>query len=143
MTAGAWFSILNTAVLPAWLLLALAPRWRWTQVLAGQVTPLLLAAAYVTVLGLHWGETPGDFNSIQGVRSLFASDWALLAGWVHYLVFDLFVGSWISRDARRLEISHVLVVPCLFLTLMFGPAGLLCYSVLRLALRRNQLRLAE
>ena len=55
----------------------------------------------------------------------------LLAGWIHYLCFDLFIGSWEVRDAKAQGISHWLVIPCLFLTFMFGPVGLLLYFALR------------
>lgn len=143
MKPGELFTIVNSGVLPAWALLVAPPRWKWTQVLAGAVTPAILSLVYVVVLVQHWGETDGNFNSLEGVKRLFANDWALLAGWIHYLAFDLFTGCWVARDARRLEISHVLIVPCLVLTLMFGPAGLLSYLILRFVLRRKQARLAE
>jgi hypothetical protein len=68
---------------------------------------------------------------------LLSQPHAALAGWIHYLAFDLFVGAWESRDAQRLGISPILVAPCLFLTLMAGPVGLLLYAILRLALRKN------
>jgi hypothetical protein len=60
----------------------------------------------------------------------------LLAGWVHYLAFDLFVGCWEVRDARELGISYYLVVPCLICTFLFGPAGWLIYFLLRTIARR-------
>ena len=75
------------------------------------------------------------FNTLAGVKSLFQNDALLLAGWIHYLAFDLFVGSWEVRDANRLGIHHLLVIPCLVCTLMLGPAGLLAYFVLRVILR--------
>ena len=60
---------------------------------------------------------------------------AVVAGWVHYLVFDLFVGAWMTRDAVRRQISPVLIFPCLIMTLLLGPIGLLMYISLRLILR--------
>lgn len=65
--------------------------------------------------------------------------WLLLAGWVHYLAFDLFIGSWEVRDAQRHGLSHLLVVPCLALTFLFGPVGLLLYLGLRGATRLSVL----
>jgi hypothetical protein len=62
---------------------------------------------------------------------LFENRWALLAGWTHYLAFDLFVGTWEVRDARASGIPHLLVLPCLGLTFLFGPAGWLLYMALR------------
>ena len=55
----------------------------------------------------------------------------LLAGWIHYLAFDLFIGGWETRDAVRNGIPHLLVIPCLLLTFMLGPIGLLAYFALR------------
>ena len=55
----------------------------------------------------------------------------LLAGWTHYLAFDLFIGGWEVRDAQRRGIPHLLVVPALVLTFLFGPAGLLLYLAIR------------
>ncbi len=56
----------------------------------------------------------------------------LLAGWLHYLAFDLFVGAWEVRDASTHGVPHVLVVPCLLLTFLLGPIGLLAYHAVRL-----------
>ena len=84
-----------------------------------------------------FGRTQGDFNSLAGVAQLFQNPKALLAGWIHYLAFDLFIGSWEVRDAGRAGLHHLLVVPCLVLTFLFGPVGLLLYFALRAALRRR------
>ena len=65
------------------------------------------------------------------MATLFANPWLLLAGWIHYLAFDLFVGSWEVRDARERGIPHLLVVPCLVMTFLFGPAGWLLYALVR------------
>ncbi len=56
---------------------------------------------------------------------------AVVAGWIHYLVFDLFVGAWEVRDARRRGVNHLAVVPCLLLTLLLGPIGLMLYLAIR------------
>ena len=62
----------------------------------------------------------------------FANPWLLLAGWIHYLAFDLLTGVWEVRDAARRGVPHWLVVPCLALTFMLGPAGWLLYRAVRL-----------
>jgi hypothetical protein len=74
---------------------------------------------------------------LQQVAALFSVPAALLAGWIHYLAFDLFIGSWEVRDSQRLKISHWLVVPCLVLTFLFGPIGLALYLLLRAGLRKQ------
>lgn len=131
MAAADLFRIANLFVLPGWLLLLLLPRWRWTQPVASVLIPSILSLAYVFLLVSHWGEAQGGFSTLQGVRSLFANDYLLLGGWIHYLAFDLWIGSCISRDCSERQISLLLVAPCLCLTFLFGPAGWLCYQVLR------------
>jgi ABA DEFICIENT 4-like len=79
----------------------------------------------------------GNFQTLAGVGALFDNRWLLLAGWVHYLAFDLFIGAWQVRDARVYGISHLLVIPCLILTFLFGPVGLLLYFLIRAAYRRG------
>lgn len=69
------------------------------------------------------------------MTALFSVPELVLAGWIHYLAFDLFVGAWEVRDAQKKEIHHLLVIPCLFVTFMAGPAGLVLYWVLKAAYR--------
>jgi hypothetical protein len=127
------FSILNTAALLSWILLAAAPRrFRVVpQIITGLLVPGLLAVVYVAVIVSAWGSSAGGFSSLADVGLLFDNPWLLLAGWTHYLAFDLFVGSWEVRDARERGVPHLLVIPCLALTFLFGPAGLLLYLGLR------------
>lgn len=135
MTPETVFTICNTGVLPAWLLLAFAPAWKWTRRLvhSGWI-PLLLGIVYAGAFATNTTAPEGaGFGSLEGVMLLFTSPHAVLAGWVHYLVFDLFVGAWEVRDAARRGIPHWMVVPCLAVTLMLGPLGLLAYLGLRAA----------
>ena len=132
MTAEQLFSILNLLTVAAWLPLLFLPRVRWAATVVPVVMPLLLAVAYVALLAATLGRSEGGFSSLADVRALFDDPWALLAGWTHYLAFDLFIGGWEVRDAQRRGIPHLLVVPALVLTFLVGPAGLL----LSLAIRR-------
>ncbi len=138
MSPETLFSICNTAVLPGWLLLVVAPRWKWTKLLINScLLPLLLAVVYLFLIIAHFGQTEGGFGSLADVSKLFQNPHALLAGWIHYLAFDLFVGSWEVRDAERHRINHLLVIPCLILTFLLGPIGLLLYFILRWTLRQK------
>jgi len=132
MNAETLFSICNGIALIGWILLVFAPRWRWTSrlVLDG-VIPLLLAAVYLMLIITNFGKADGGFGTLAEVMKLFTNPWVMLGGWVHYLVFDLFVGSWEVRDAHSRGISHWLVVPCLLLTFLLGPIGFLLYHFVR------------
>jgi hypothetical protein len=132
MTPDALFSMLNVFAVAAWLLLIVLPRQRWTaDLVTAAVVPALLAATYVAIVATKWGSSEGGFSTLADVARLFDNPWLLLAGWVHYLAFDLLVGSWEVRDARAHDIPHLLVVPCLVLTFLFGPAGWLLYMGIR------------
>jgi hypothetical protein len=132
------FSLTNSLALLGWLLLVFTGRLRWAAPLVlGAILPLLFAVIYAGLLVGHWGEGGGSFRTLAGVGALFRNDWLLLAGWVHYLAFDLFVGAWEVRDSQALGISHWIVIPCLALTFLFGPAGLLLYFLVRIARRRG------
>ena len=117
----------------AWILIAVLPRWKYTRfaVLSGAI-PLLLSVAYLVLIVVFFGSAEGGFGSLADVMKLFTNEWVVLAGWIHYLAFDLFVGSWEVKDAQVNGISHWLVIPCLFLTFMLGPVGFLLYNIIRL-----------
>ncbi len=131
------FSLAGMVVLPCWILLAVAPRWSVSQRMATFVAPLLIACLYAWLLLTHTTPGGGGFRSLAEVAVLFGSPYALLAGWVHYLAFDLFTGAWEARDAAALGLSRWLVLPCLALTFLVGPLGLALYLLLKLALRRS------
>lgn len=142
MTPSHWFSVANPFALLGWLLLLgalFAPAqgaWRARLLrLAGWTWPLLLAASYALTLIAHWGSAPGGgFGSLEQVAALFASPGNLLAGWLHYLAFDLFVGAWAVADAQSRGLhgaARWLLVPVLLLVFLFGPVGLLLYAAMR------------
>jgi len=135
------FSLAGNVAMVGWLLLVVLPRWKWTtRLITPVIIPSLLALVYGWLIfsGFQAGKDDGgSFGSLAGVKLLFSHDTLLLAGWIHYLAFDLFIGSWETRDARRLGIHHLLVIPCLFFTLMLGPVGLLAYLLLRFVMRRQ------
>lgn len=137
MTPEQLFSILNLVAMAAWLPLVFLPRARWATNVVPVVIPFLLGIIYAVLITMSLPQGDGGFSSLSAVRSLFENPWALLAGWVHYLAFDLFVGGWEVRDARRRGIPHLLVVPALVLTFLFGPGGLLLYLAIRSLARRK------
>jgi hypothetical protein len=133
MSADKIFLICNMAAPVGWLLMIIAPRWIVTRklVLSG-IYPLLLGLIYLTLIVLYFGDAEGNFSSLAGVAQLFKNPFALTAGWIHYLAFDMFIGAWQLNDSQRHSINHFLVIPCLLLTFMFGPIGLVAYFILRL-----------
>ncbi len=136
------FSLGSAVAASGWAVLALSPaRVAWAgraRLYAGRVVPLALAVAYAVLVVRHWG--PGGFGSLAAVRDLFGEPGLLAAGWLHYLAFDLFVGAWIAERAATLAWPHLAVLPLLALTFLFGPAGLLAFSLVRAAALRRGAR---
>lgn len=136
MSAESLFSICNGIALLGWLLLVILPRRRWVPGLITSVLiPCALALVYGFLLISHYPGAEGGFGSLEEIYTLFQNPNLLLAAWIHYLAFDLFIGSWQVRDSQRLGISLWLVLPCLILTLLLGPLGLFCYLGVRAGLR--------
>ena len=135
--AESLFSIAGFVVLPGWALLIFLPWWRWsTGLVPGVIIPVVIGLLYGGLMATNLFGAEGGFGSLADVDRLFQNPYLLLAGWVHYLAFDLFIGAWEVRDARRLGINHLLVVPCLLLTFMLGPIGLALYLGIRATLRQ-------
>ena len=106
------FSACGMLVLPGWLLLVFLPRWKWSaRLVSAVIIPALIGVVYVYLVIAHFGQTEGGFGSLADVGRLFQNPHALLAGWIHYLAFDLFVGAWEVRDAQRVGLHHLLFVP--------------------------------
>ena len=139
MKAEQVFAAANLTAIIGWILLAVAPRWKFTEkiVISGAL-PILLAVVYLILIVIFFGQGDGDFGTLAGVMKLFTNEWTVVAAWIHYLAFDLFVGIWEVKDAQKKGISHWFVVPCLFFTLMLGPIGWLLYSILRFLYGRKQ-----
>ncbi len=139
----------NAVALGLWLFLIFAPRWQGTQWLVHAVAPVLLFGglyAWLFASGVFFGDNvpvEAGFGTLKGVMLLFTLPEAVLAGWIHYLVFDLFVGAWIARDSLRRGLPHLAVIPCLVLTLVVGPIGLLVYVLGRAIAGRGSWSLDE
>ena len=134
------FSLCSGLAMIGWLGLVVVPKSEVTRhVYPSVVTPVILGLVYTYLMVSFQGEAPaeGGFGTLEAVKALFGVDALLLAGWIHYLAFDLFVGAWIVRDSQTHQINHFLILPCLFFTLMAGPLGLMLYLGLR-ALRRHR-----
>jgi len=119
ITPALAFTICSNLVMPQWLLMIVAPYWKWTHKLVdSKIIPLILSVFYIVVMQLFTVET------------------LVLAGWIHYLAFDLLVGSWVLKKSQELEIHHAWIVPCLLLCLMAGPVGFLLFWIIRKIYRK-------
>ena len=127
------FSLANMMALPMWLLMILLPKWKITRILIDyKVIPILLSVLYAFyIISSMAGGTTMDFGSLESVMQLFTVESAVLAGWIHYLAFDLLVGMWVLDQNQKLNIHPVIIAPCLLGCFMFGPIGFLLFMIVK------------
>jgi len=109
------------------------PKWKVTQFLIHfKIIPVLLSLGYGFYIFMSLQGGGGmDFGSLASVMDLFTKENAVLAGWIHYLAFDLLVGMWILDQNKTVGIHHLLLVPCLIGTFMLGPLGFLLFIIIK------------
>lgn len=138
MTPDLLFQITSTLAMISWVVLLLFAR---QPIVTRLILPIgacgLLSLCYLYLIVTAMGQTEGGFGSLSDVALLFQNQDLLLAGWIHYLAFDLFIGCWEVRDARRHDIPILYIVPAMFLTFMFGPVGLIAYLLIRFVRTRS------
>lgn len=137
MTPDQLFQLANGLALLNWLLLIILPKWKWTgRITVGIVVAILSVLYAYLVFGALQVNDLSNFGTLEGVTQLFAEGKAVLAGWLHYLAFDLMTGWFIVTNAIKHQINHWAVIPCLLLTFMLGPTGLLLYLIVRSLVKR-------
>ena len=131
MSLGAIFKLCNSIALIGWLLNIVSNKPQIEKFIVGIIVTLFTIVYTYFIIGFFELAYFQNFSSLNGFRSLLASDQLLLAGWVHYLAFDLMTGLFIRSNAKKNGLSFWLVLPCLLFTFMLGPTGLLMYLMLR------------
>lgn len=139
MTQLQAFSLINAIPLVGWLALAFAPLRRELLVAVARAAAVAVAVAYLLMIAAALARPgpPVDMTSLAGLARAFSDPRVMLVGWAHYLALDLWTGAWEAEDAGRLGTPHWAVLPCLALTFLAGPVGLLLYLLARAALRRR------
>ena len=137
------FTVTKFVALGGWMLLFISLFARATRGFIWPVTqfvlPALLCACYVVMVwdGRHHLDLPTSFTQLHGIAALYANPGPLTASWLHFLALDLFVGTWIVRDATGRNMPSPLILLCLPFAFILAPAGLLLYLGLRLFVARR------
>lgn len=121
-----WFSIASYIAMAGWVILVagiVLKRPMLRDSAAGRFLPLALSVGYTVLILAFWWESEGGFDSLANVQQLFTSPWVALAGWVHFLAYDLFIGALMARRIMEANRSRLLLVPILPLCFLFGPIG--------------------
>ena len=128
----------NLGILPFWLMIVIIPNSKITQILVNSIIlPLILSTAYVYVIyqSILLEESILDifqlYLSLDNLYTVFATESFLVLFWIHFLALNLFLGSWISRDAIKYNISRKIALVPLILVYFTGPLGLMLYWFFR------------
>ncbi len=134
------FSWAGQAAMLGWLVLVFFPRrWSWLLTLPRYIIPFGLSLLYAGLAMTHFFTVDGGgYGSLSEVRMLLSKEEMLLAGWVHYLAFDLFVGGWIAVNADKIGLNRLVQAPVLIATFMFGPVGFALFLAIRAGYARNR-----
>ena len=129
----------NFGLIQFWLMLIIIPNSKVTQILINSVIlPLILSAAYVYVIyqTILLDDPVLDvfklYLSLDNLYTLFAAESFLLVFWLHFLTLNLFLGSWVSRDAVKYNMPRRLVFLPLVMVYFTGPLGLVLYWFIRI-----------
>ena len=136
MTASTLFSLFNIVALAGWITLAISVALNNAALrdrVSGQWLPVSFSVAYTALIFLFFWDAPGGFSSLEDVQLLFTSPWVALAGWLHYLAFDLWMGARIARESAALKLPRWPLIILLPLTFLFGPAGYLAFETIKAA----------
>ena len=124
--------------LPFWIMLIIIPNSKVTQFFVNSIIlPLILSTAYVYVIyqTILLDEPIFDifrlYLSLDSLYTVFATESFLLIFWLHFVALNLFLGSWISRDGIKYNMSRSLIFVPLILVYFTGPLGLVLYWIIR------------
>jgi len=130
--------ILSNIVFPAWLGIILFPKHRYSRYLVISVV-LIICSLYTLgfITKVRQDGFP-DFSSKTAVVALFKDPEWVFIGWIHFLVFDLLIGLWVSNDALITKVPQLVVGICLAITLWAGPMGLGVYLIIRTLISKDK-----
>ena len=129
---------INFGIIPFWLMLIFIPNSRITQIFINSIIlPLLLSSAYVYLI---YETISSDqsiieifdlYLSLDNLYTVFSTEVFLLIFWIHFITLNLFLGSWVSRDGIKYNMSRGLIFIPLVLIYFTGPLGFVLYWLIR------------
>ena len=133
MSPDSVFQTCSTIAMVGWIVLfIISPFWSsFDRFLIGIIITLFAIVYAWLIFQVFTPEDFEKFSSLNGVMELFTDKTAVTAGWIHYLAIDLLTGIWIKKNAQKYNIHHLIVLPCLLVTFMLAPIGLLLYLLVR------------
>ena len=105
---------LNFGVIPLWLALIFFPNSKISIIFITSIfLPIVFSTLYIYIISQLIQNSENiieNFNLYLGIENLvvlFSNDNFLLIFWIHFVSINLFLGSWVSRDAVRYNIPKI------------------------------------
>ena len=128
----------NYGVIPFWIMLIMIPNHVITQFFVNSIIiPLTLGVSYIYVVYQTILLDISIFNifklylDLNELYSLLSTESFLLIFWLHFIAINIFIGSWLARDAAKYNMSRGFTFLPLILVYFAGPVGLIFYWVTR------------
>ena len=128
----------NYGVIPFWIMLIMIPNHVITQFFVNSIIiPLILGISYIYVVYQTILLDISIFNifklylDLNELYSLLSTESFLLLFWLHFIAINIFIGSWLARDAAKYNMSRSFTFLPLILVYFAGPVGLIFYWVAR------------
>ena len=149
MDLNTLFNLSNLFVLPFWTIMIFLPNWDITRKVMKSYLifiPLIFLYIYLFIISL----TPESIETLSNpqlfdLAEVFSNPEVTFAGWVHFLVLDLFLGRYIYWQGQN---ENIWTIHSLILCLFAGPIGFLSHIITRtiqtqLIINKNQVETAE
>ena len=134
----------NIGILPFWLLLIFVPNSKFTSFFLNSIIlPTILSAAYIYAVyqAVLLDESIYSifelYLSLENLYTIFSTESFLLIFWLHFVALNIFLGSWISRDAIKYFVPRFITIISLILVYLVGPIGLVFYWIVRIFIAKR------
>ena len=130
---------INIGVIPLWFILLFFPNSKICSVFVVSIFPIFILSTIYLYLIYYFFISDYDFINnfnlylgLDNLKELFNESGFLIIFWSHFLAINLFCGSWLVSDSRKLLIPKTLVFMPLVLTYFIGPLGIFIYWLIRI-----------
>ena len=130
---------LNIGIIPFWFILFFFPNSKVCNIFVSSIFPIFVLSAiylyliyYFFISGYNFLDNFNLYLSLDSLSELFNDKGFLIFFWTHFLAINLFCGSWIVNDSKKLSINKIIVFFPLVVTYFIGPFGIFIYWFIRI-----------
>lgn len=115
-----------------WIMIWFFPDHPKTEfLLKTKIVPLLIVPIHFWAMATTLKDLPIKIWTFEGLASMNLDPKWILGVWIHMATYDLFVGEWMMRNAKELQITHKRLLPFLIVNFCHGMFGFGLYMMFR------------